>query len=154
MFTVPVRRIRPHFWTFSIFFIATTIFYVCVHAIDADKPSWQDTPSAIMGDTVYAAGFWIIFSPILVEGVAMVFAAIFRQKARQEGHEEGRERGREEGREQGREEGREEGQAVGREEANAAWREWNQRRLQAMADGITFDEPTPDSRNGTNNVRE
>ena len=84
----------------------------------------------------------------------MVFAAIFRQKTRQEGHEEGRERGREEGREQGREEGREEGQAVGREEANAAWREWNQRRLQAMADGITFDEPTPDSRNGTNNVRE
>ena len=170
IFTVPVRRIRPHFWTFSIFFIATTIFYVCVHAIDADTPSWQDTPSAIMGDTVYAAGFWIIFSPILVEGVAMVFAAIFRQKARQEGHEEGRERGREEGRErgreegreqgreegreQGREEGREEGQAVGREEANAAWREWNQRRLQAMADGTTFDEPTPDSRNGTNNVRE
>lgn len=65
--TVPVRRIRPHFWTFSIFF-TTTIFYVYVHAIDADTPSWRDTPSAIMGDTVYAAGFWIIFSPILVEG--------------------------------------------------------------------------------------
>lgn len=97
IFTVPVRRIRPHFWTFGIFFIATTIFYVYVHAIDADTPSWRDTPSAIMGDTVYAAGFWIIFSPILVEGVAMVFAAIFRQKTRQEGREQGREEGREEG---------------------------------------------------------
>ncbi len=125
IFTVPVRRIRPHFWTFSIFFIATTIFYVYVHAIDVDTPSWRDTPSAIMGDVVYAAGFWIIFSPILVEGVAMVFAAIFRQKTRQEG----------------------------REEMNIAWREWNRRREEAIAEGKPFDEPTPDSRNGTNNSR-
>ena len=142
IFTVPVRRIRPHFWTFSVFFIATTLFYVYVHAIDAAVSSWQDTPSAIMGDAVYAAGFWIIFSPILVEGVAMVFAAIFRQKTRKEGREEGRE------------EGRKEGQAAGREEADAAWREWNRRRLQAMADGMPFDEPTPDPPDGTNNVRE
>jgi len=138
IFTVPVRRIRPHFWTFSVFFIATTIFYVYVHAIDAAITSWQDTPSAIMGDVVYAAGFWIIFSPILVEGVAMVFAAIFRQKTRQEG----------------REQGFEEGQVVGRQETDAAWREWNQRRLQAMADGVLFDEPAPNPPNGTSNVRE
>ncbi|MDE2787327.1 MAG: hypothetical protein OXL37_17325 [Chloroflexota bacterium] len=75
----------------------------------------------------------------------MVFAAIFRQKTRKEGREEGRV----EGREEGREEGRKEGQAVGREEADAAWREWNQRRLQAMAEGIPFDEPTPDLVRGT-----
>lgn len=142
IFTVPVRRIRPHFWTFSTFFIATTMFYVYVHAIDADTSSWRDTPSAIMGDIVYAAGFWIIFSPILVEGVTMVFAAMFRQKTRQEG------------REQGREEGREEGQAAGRQETDATWREWNQRRLQAIADGVPFEEPTPDPPNGTNSVRE
>ena len=82
-----------------------------------------------MGDAVYSAGFWIIFSPILVEGVAMVFAAMFRQKTRQEG--------------------RAEGHQEGREEMNTVWREWNQRRLQAMADGMPFDEPTPDTRNGT-----
>ena len=134
IFTVPVRRIRPHFWTFSVFFIATTVFYVYVHAIDATISSWQETPSAIMGDVVYAAGFWIIFSPILVEGVAMVFAAMFRQQARKKGREEGREQGR--------------------EEADAVWREWNQRRLQAMADGMPFDEPTPDPPNGTSNVKE
>ena len=138
IFTVPVRRIRPHFWTFSIFFIATTLFYVYVHAIDAAISSWQDTPSAIMGDVVYAAGFWIIFSPILVEGVAMVFAAMFRQKTRKEG----------------RDEGRKEGQAAGREETDATWREWNQRRVQALADGTPFDEPTPDPPNGTSDVRE
>ena len=141
IFTVPVRRIRPHFWTFSIFFIASTLFYVYVHAIDAAISSWQDTPSAIMGDVVYAAGFWIIFSPILVEGVAMVFAAIFRQKTRQEG--------REQGREEGREQGREEGLAAGLEEANAAWHEWNRRREEAVAEDKPFDEPTPDSTGGT-----
>ena len=48
----------------------------------------------------------------------MVFAAIFRPKTRQEG------------REQGREEWLGEGQAAGREEANAAWREWNRRRAE------------------------
>lgn len=76
----------------------------------------------------------------------MVFAAIFRQKTRQEA--------REQGRAEGREQGREEGQAVGREETDAAWREWNQRRLQAMAGGMPFEEPTPDPPNGTSNVRE
>ena len=55
----------------------------------------------------------------------MVFAAIFRQKTRKEGR------------------------AAGLEEANAAWREWNRRREEAIANGIPFDEPTPDSANGT-----
>ncbi|MCY4560614.1 MAG: hypothetical protein OXF79_30470 [Chloroflexi bacterium] len=135
IFTVPVRRIRPHFWTFSIFFIATTVFHVYVHGIATETASWRDAPEAIMRASVSAAGFWIAVSPILVEGVAMVFAAMFRQKTRQEG----------------REQGREEGQAVGREEANAAWREWNRRREEAIAEGKPFDEPAPDSRNGTGN---
>lgn len=129
IFTVPVRRIRPRFWKFSIFFIATTLFYIYVHAIAASISSWQDTPSAIMGDVVYAAGFWIIFSLILVEGVSMVFAEMFRQKMRKEGRNEGR--------------------AVGLEEADAAWREWNQRREEALAEGKPFDEPTPDFAGGT-----
>ncbi len=59
----------------------------------------------------------------------MVFAAMFRQK--------------------NREEGREEGIAQGRDETNAAWREWNRRRLEAETRGELFSEPTPDSRNGS-----
>ena len=59
----------------------------------------------------------------------MVFAAIFRQKTRQEGRE------------------------VGREEMNEAWREWNRRREEAMAEGKPFDEPTPDSRDGADPTR-
>ena len=59
----------------------------------------------------------------------MVFAAMFRHRA----HQEGREEGREEGRQEGQQEGREEGRATGPEETNAAWREWNRHRQEAIA---------------------
>lgn len=125
IFTVPVRRIRPHFWTFSICFVATTLFYIYIHAMDTENPSWRNVPAVTMGAAVSAAGFWIVLSPILVAGVAMVFAAMFTQRKRQEAEEKGR------------------------KEANAAWREWNRRREEAISKGQPFDEPTPDSRNGS-----
>ena len=62
----------------------------------------------------------------------MVFAAIYRQK--------NRERARLEGREEGREEGR--------TESDAAWRKWNQRRLDAEGRGESFDEPPPNFSDG------
>ena len=58
----------------------------------------------------------------------MVFAAIYRQK--------NRERARLEGREEGR------------TESDAAWREWNQRRLDAEGRGESFDEPPPNFSDG------
>lgn len=39
---------------------------------------------------------------------------------------------------------REEGREAGREESNDAWRQWNQRRLDAESEGRPFDEPPPD----------
>ena len=63
----------------------------------------------------------------------MVFAAMFREKTREEG----------------REEGVAEGVAKGHTEADAAWREWNARRLAAEADAQPFSEPPPDFRNGS-----
>ena len=71
----------------------------------------------------------------------MVFAEMFRQKVRREGREEGRREAREEEREQGR--------VAGLEEAHAAWREWNRRREEAIAEGKPFDEHTPDLARGT-----
>ncbi len=67
----------------------------------------------------------------------MVFAAMFRQKICREGREEGREQGR----------------IAGYKEADAAWREWNQRRRQAIVEGKPFNEPTPDARDGANSPR-
>ena len=93
-----------------------------------------------MGDTAIAAGFWLFASPILVEGAVMVFAAMFRQRIREES--------REEGREEGITQGREEGITQGREEADVAWREWNRRRLESEASGEPFNELPPDFGNG------
>ena len=56
---------------------------------------------------------------------------------------QGREQGIEEGREQGIEEGREQGIEEGREEANQKWQAWNQRRIDAAANALPFDEPPP-----------
>ena len=125
LLSIPVRRIRPHFWTFSVCFVASLIFNICIYVIAAENPSWHQGPMTVMRDTTFAAGFWMLFSPILVEGAFMVFAAMFREKTREEGREEGH------------------------TEADAAWREWNARRLAAEADAQPFSEPPPDFRNGS-----
>ena len=36
-FSIPLRRIRPHFWTFSLCFVATLVFYIFVTS------SWPKT---------------------------------------------------------------------------------------------------------------
>ena len=72
---------------------------------------------------------------------------------RQEGIEQGIDRGRAEGIEQGIDRGRAEGieQGIdrGRAEANKEWETWVSRKMQAEANGETFDEPMPTHRNGT-----
>ena len=60
-----------------------------------------------------------------------------------QGREQGREEGREEGIEEGRAEGREQGIEEGRAEANQKWQAWNQRRMDAAANDLPFDEPPP-----------
>ena len=46
-------------------------------------------------------------------------------------------------RDEGRAEGRAEGRVEGRAETDAAWRAWNQRRIDAEAGGLPFDESHP-----------
>ena len=121
LFSVPLRRIRPHFWTFSACFVATLVFYICVHTIAIENATWRQTPSLVMADTARAGAFWLFASPILLEVGIMVFAALYNHEKREEGREQGR------------------------AEANAAWRAWNDRRLAAEANGEPFTEPPPDA---------
>ena len=76
-----------------------------------------------------------------------------RQEGRSEGRQEGRSEGIQEGivagRQEGRSEGRQEGRQEGRAEANKEWETWISRKMQAEANGETFDEPMPTHRNGT-----
>ena len=74
------------------------------------------------------------------------------EEGRQEGIEQGIVAGRQEGIEQGIEKGidrgRSEGRQEGRAEANKEWETWVSRKMQAEANGETFDEPMPTHRNG------
>ena len=45
---------------------------------------------------------------------------------------------------QGHVQGREEGREEAKKERDRAWRSWNARRIEAEANGLPFDEPTPD----------
>ena len=71
----------------------------------------------------------------------MVFAALYRERKRDEGREEGRVEGRAEGRVEGHEEGR--------VEAYAEWVAWNRRRMEAETNGEPFTEPPPNMANGS-----
>lgn len=81
-----------------------------------------------------------IGSVIAIQGVALVVSLyhIITNRFTKPIIEEHQARGRAEGREEGREEGL--------ERANQAWREWLERRDEALANGIPFDEPPPDQR--------
>ena len=69
------------------------------------------------------------------------------QAHEERGREKGRAEGKVEGRLEGLAEGRVEGLAKGRVEGQTAerarWQEWNQRRMEAVAKGLPFDEPPP-----------
>ena len=65
------------------------------------------------------------------------------------GRQEGIEQGIEKGIDRGRAEGIEQGIDRGRAEANKEWETWVSRKMQAEANGETFDEPMPTHRNGT-----
>ncbi len=149
---VPLERVRAHFWVFSACFVATLVFYTYVHAVDAANPSWRQAPSLIIGDTTRAAAFWVLASPIVVEGVAMVFAALYREKKRREAEEkiqQAAEKAAEQV-QQAAEQAQlaaEQAQLAAEQaivETHAAWREWNQRRMKAEAEGQPFTEPPPD----------
>ena len=93
---------------------------------------WHQVSSAILAVIVPTVIFCGVYSPMIVEAIAMVLAAFYSRRKREEGIEEGIERGREEG----------------RGEANAVWEAWNLRRLEAEAAGRPFNEPPP-TQNGS-----
>ena len=117
--SVPASRIKPHFWTYSVGLTLHIAYNIYANLTSAENMAWRKLPAAIIADTVPAIGFWLVFGAILAEGINMVLAAMFRHKNRQEGINRGL------------------------ATADAAWREWNRRRLAAAERGESFDEPPP-----------
>ena len=141
---IPLHRLRWHFWSFSVIVTIMTAFNVAARlaappALGAECVAvgvwlqWHEVSSAILAVIVPTVIFCGVYSPVIVEGIAMVLAAIYSRRKREEALEKGRE------------EGFTEGHTEGRAEANAAWRAWYQRRQAAEDAGLPFDEPFPDA---------
>ena len=103
-----------------------------------------ETAIAVVSDAAPSTPLILIYAIIIVSGLDAVGGLIvvtakfledkFLNPWREKRAAEAREKGRTEGREEGREQER------------SKWSEWNHRRLEAEANGIPFDEPSPEYR--------
>lgn len=132
---IPAEAVR---WYLSVFnaitaylTVTNTLFVLATQQIIG----WQAVQYVVVGELLKAGGVALIVSPIITEASRVVIGAMWTKRKVQEA--------REEAHAEGREEGREEGITEGEERANQRWAEWNQRREEAIAKGITFDEPPP-----------
>ena len=117
-------------------FLAT--FYACwfvlsgllsyARVVTAEQPplAWPEVAIIVIVSAAVYAGISIPLAFAFSEGIPMVIAKLWMDRARKEGREEGR------------------------AEANQAWAAWNRRRLAAENDGLPFTEPPP-SQNGVAN---
>lgn len=143
---IPFRRLRWHFWSFSVSVTLMTASSIAARIMAPDANAqgssvektleWHQIPPLLTADIIPNVIFCGVFSPIIVEMIAMVIAAYYQREQRRKAQEESR---------KASEEARAEGREEGREESNAAWREWLSRMQAAQAAGEPFEEPPPDS---------
>jgi hypothetical protein len=132
---------RERHWYFGLFIVQTLVgdgfvaWYNIFWKVDDDP--FASVMAMITGMSVVGLTAAInAFNLVEVVAYAMVTVGWLRNKV---------ERQREELQRQ-REERHRKWHEEGREEANAAWEAWNQRRLDAVADSQPFDEPPPSQR--------
>lgn len=146
---IPTRLIR---W-FSSFFTAVWLILTAITSYNSVNIhtglSWDGQIVGIVTAGAPNIGFALPIAYILTEAIDMVFGAWYRQRTRERARNEGLAEGLTEGRAAGREEGRTEG----RHEQQERWLQWLERRQQAEANGLPFDEPPP-SLNGEHPTQE
>ena len=132
---IPVRAARwylPVFTAITVYLTASnTLFVVATERIIG----WQAIQYVVTGELLKAGGVALIVSPIITEVGRMVLAELWRERRERKAREEGFEKGHAEGR------------AEGVTDTHHLWLEWNRRREDAAAQGITFDEPPPELEN-------
>lgn len=113
-------------WYLSVF-AAITAYLAIANTLLAltagNTREWVEIQYVVTGELIRAGAAALVVSPIIVETGRMVLAAIWSErrerKAREEGHLQGQHR------------------------MQVQWEAWNQRRLEAEAEGRSFDEPPP-----------
>ena len=150
---IPTRLIR---WFSGIF---TTVWLILTgissyNSFNAHSgESWDAQTVGIIWAGAPNIGFALPAAYILTEVIDMVFGTWYRQRTRQRAQEEGMREGLEKGIQEGREKGMQEGRQEGRQEQQERWLQWLDRRQQAEANGLPFDEPPP-SLNGEHPTEE
>jgi len=144
IWSISIARRALYFGLFTSYALAGLGFLLWFEIFENDADAWPQTIHSIIqgtgAATVGAAGLALL----TIEGprTVMVVADYIKKRWIEPLEEKRRaemERRTAEAREKGRDEGRAEGLAKGR----AEWAAWNQRRLEAEANGRPFDEPPP-----------
>lgn len=151
---IPTRLIR---WFSGIF---TTVWLILTGISSYNSfsthggESWDAQTIGIIGAGAPNIGFALPAAYILTEVIDMVFGTWYRQRTRERARAEGLAEGLEEGKKAGLEAGTKAGRQIGRQqgmqEQHERWLQWLDRRQQAEANGLPFDDPppTPDNSDG------
>ena len=116
-------------WYLTVFAAITVYLSVANILVAANTENfigWMTVQYVVTSELIRAGAASLVVSPIIVETGRMVIAAIWSERRERKAREEGR--------------------AEGEESANRRWSEWNRRRREAEAKGVSFDEPEPGSR--------
>ena len=140
-----ITAIQSAAWAVFVYWNASGETDIWADAIEmAGEKSWPAIPAFFITSAIILAA--------IQKGGRMVLTFMDERRkrlekasaeARAEGIEEGIVKGRSEGIAEGIVKGRSEGIVEGRGQANAAWSEWNSRRVEAEKRGERFDEPPP-----------
>ena len=134
---IPTRLIR---W-FSGIFTALWLILTGISSYNSfstlNGESWDTQTIGIIAAGAPNIGFALPAAYILTEVIDMVFGSWYRERTR----------------ERARAEGLKAGKKAGMHEQHERWMEWLDRRRQAEANGVPFDEPPP-SLNGENPTEE
>lgn len=136
--SVPERWRELYLAIFSVQTLALLGLAIWYEIFVVTDDTWPETIFAIARNVGPGVAAIMAESIIVTEGLFMVlFGGILRRRE---------ERRVEEAETRGRSQGRAEGLA----QANENWEEWNQRRLEAEAEGRPFTEPPPSARQSEN----
>ena len=159
IWSVPTGWRIAYFALFTLFSNVGLVIMLATLEMPSDLAGWSQLVIGIIKDMAFiGAGSAIIaimitenarYTMILAEWMLREVIEPRRKRQIERWRQEGIEKGRQEGIAEGRQEGIEQGIDRGRAEANKEWESWIRRKMQAEANGETFDEPMPTHRNGT-----
>ena len=151
IWSVPAKWRAMYFILFTLFAGVGLIMVISLQEIPPSDGRWNRLVVDIMREMAFvstgSAGTAITITEIA--RYIMVIAEWMLREVIEPRRRRQIERWRQEGIAEGVEQGIEQGIDRGRAEANKEWESWISRKMQAEANGETFDEPMPTHRNGT-----